>query len=36
MKKYTFGGQKGENKPSEPKNGSQAPKNQKQISALKR
>jgi hypothetical protein len=27
-KKYTFGGQKGENKPSKPKNGIWCPKNQ--------
>jgi hypothetical protein len=28
-KKHTFGGQKGENTPPEPKNGTKAPKNQK-------
>jgi hypothetical protein len=29
QEKVTFGDQKGENKPSEPKNGIQSPKNQK-------
>jgi hypothetical protein len=35
-KKYTFGGQKGKNKVSEPENGTQAPKYQKDVFALKR